>query len=53
MLLYYILAIWTYPVYMHRIPKFSFCNVLERQTFKMNMSILELLTYLERLIIQF
>ena len=45
----YGLAIWTYQVYMHQIPRFYFYNILRWQIFIQSLSIFELLTSIERL----
>ena len=42
----YLLAILTYQFYMHRIPRFLFCNILRWQISIKSLSIFELLTYL-------
>ena len=49
LLLYYKIAIWSYQVYMHQIPRFQFCYVLRLQISIKSLYIFEPLTYLERL----
>ena len=48
-LLYYRLAIWTYQVYMHQIPRFQFCNIIRWKMSINSLYFSELLTYLAQI----
>ena len=52
LMLYYWLSVRTYQVYIRWIPWFEFCNYIGWQMYINSISLPEMLTYLERLIMQ-